>query len=200
MSWGLLACHCLSPTDYDFPRCLPPNVKPWAEAGAWRRGRIKALLFICHPESSSVSVMGQACYRTHSRIHLGRGWKPAWLALGMRGEETNTVGLACIPLAASPTDPCCKTSQGDLIFPACICLKAATAWLLLYKAAAVKLRMRLAPLVLNISENMNCAEVQDKPKRAHMCCTPFWFSICSYLLWFNSESFLEAFISMETFE
>lgn len=61
----------------------------------------------------------------------------------MRDEETNAIGLACIPLATSPTDPCRKTSQGDLIFPAYICLKAATGWLLLCKAAAVKLRMRL---------------------------------------------------------
>lgn len=48
------------------------------------------------------------------------------------------MGLAYIPLSASPTDHHCKTSQDDLIFPACVCLKAVTGWLLLYKAAAVK--------------------------------------------------------------
>lgn len=71
---------------------------------------------------------------------MGMRGESAWLALGIRGEETNAMRLACIPLAASPADPRCKNSQGDLIFPAYICLKAVTGWLLLYKAAAVKLR------------------------------------------------------------
>lgn len=66
----------------------------------------------------------------------------SWGSAG--GDGTSAMGLVCIPLAASPADPHRKDSQGDLIFTVNICFKAAPGWLLLYRAAAVELRTRLA--------------------------------------------------------
>lgn len=147
--------------------------EPWVEAGPQGRGRIGALRFICHPGSLSVSVRGQAT----DTFGLGGHWKPAGLVLvGMRGEETNAIGLACIPLAASPTDPPCKTSQADLVFPAYICLKAATTWLLLYKAAAVTLRMRLTAFSAKVK---TWAVLRCKTNRRELTCAVLLFESAS---------------------
>lgn len=66
------------------------------------------------------------------RSNYGHVWEGAesQLITGMRGEGMPWPWSTF--LCSSPTDHHCKTSQGDLIFPACICLKAGTGWLLLY--------------------------------------------------------------------
>lgn len=74
---------------------------------------------------------------------FGKALKASLVSAGDEGQGNQRYRVGLHSSDCFPTDPRCKTSQGDLIFPAYICLKAATGWLLLYKAAAVKLRRRL---------------------------------------------------------
>lgn len=174
--WGLLVCHWWSPTDRWLRLHLPPNVKPRVEAGTQGCGRIRALWFICHPGSLSVSVRGQATDT------FGKALKASLVSAGDEGRGNQRHGLACIPLAASPTDPRCKTSQGDLIFPAYICLKAVTGWLLLYKAAAVKLRMRLAAFSAKVKTG---TVLRCKTNRRELTCAVLLFDSASVLTSFD---------------
>lgn len=164
---------------------LPPPVKPGTQGCAGT----EALWFTCHPGSLSgsarVQPAGMRC--TSAGAALGAtepapwGWSAFLWLLPLPTPTARTHRVMWFSLLTSVL----KLRQAG-----CSCIEQLQwSW-----------GQDLLSLVLNVSENTNCAEAQDKPKRAHMCCAPFWFSICSYLPWFNSESFLEAFISMETFE
>lgn len=185
--WGLLGCHWESHSAVTPPA---PAATRETRAGSratalWRDGGFVVHVSPRVPEWVCKSSARGNCDARQLGQRWGRGNQWGWSAF-----------LWTLPL------PTCTARTCRVIWFSRLTsvLKLRQAGCSYIKQLQWSWGQHLLPLVLNVSENTNCAEAQDKPKRARMCCTPFWFSMCSYLPWFNSESFLEAFISMETFE